>query len=159
MTAIYYNRLESTSSYVDNGTLCGVIYCVQDFDLSPFLSSTVKRRTILTKSHSLDDLIISQSSMNNECCPYSITECKEDMVDGNTAGVGQWLTSFSVSLSPDQIHPGKRPRAFAFIEHSGNSTVEGLDLSLPFDSPIERRRLPQRFLYWLRSVLSLARQC
>ena len=81
------------------------------------------------------------------------------MIDAHTAGVGQWSTSLNVSLSPDQIHPGKRPRAFAFIEYSGNRRVEGLDLPLPFDSVIVRRRLPQRFYYWLRSVLSLATQC
>ena len=160
MTAIYYNQLESTSSFVDNSTsLYGVIYCVQDFDLSPFLSSTVKRRTILTKSQSVDDLVINQSLMSKECCPYSFNECKGNMVDGGTAGVGQWWTSFNMSLSPDQILPGNRPRAFAFIEYPGNNTIEGLDLSMPFDSSIERRRLPRRFIYWLRNVLSLGRQC
>ena len=159
MTAIYYNRLESTSSFVDNSTLYGVIYCVQDFDLSPLLSSTVERRTILTKRKSVDDLVTSQSLMSKECCPYSFNECNENMVDGGTAGVGQWWTSFNMSLSPDQILPGNRPRAFAFIEYSGNSRVEGLDLSMPFDGSIERRRLPQKLIYWLRSVLSLGRQC
>ena len=120
---------------------CGVIYCMQAFDLSPYIalpSALEERETILieryrentlTHSQSMDEDLLKSITMS------SITEVDlHHQQEENLTVPFPWNTLWDVKIESTSVPDSKsryesRPRAYAFIDYNASHLLPGLDLA------------------------------
>ena len=142
---------------------CGVIYCMEEFDLSPYIALE-DRETILIERYRENTLTHSQSM--DEDLLKSITRSSITEVDlhhqqeENLTVPFPWNTLWDESTSVQEDNSSlldsnpSRSRAYAFIDYSATHILPGLDLSYSQISVTEViPRKNRNVLNWLKCRL------
>ena len=118
---------------------CGVIYCMEAFDLSPYITlssaleereTTLIERSSLTHSQSMDEDLFKSITTSSITKEVDLRHQQEEKLTVPFP----WNTLWDVKIESTSVPDSKsryesRPRAYAFIDYSATHILPGLDLS------------------------------
>ena len=121
---------------------CGVIYCMEAFDLSPYIALEERETTLikrsrdntLTHSQSMDEDLFKSIPTSSITTEVDLRHQQEEKLTVPFSWNTLWDESTSVqednsSLLDSNPRYESRSRAYAFIDYSASHILPGLDLS------------------------------
>ena len=145
---------------------CGVIYCMEEFDLGPYIALEDRETTLiersrentLTHSQSMDEDLLKSITTSSIATEVDLWHQEEE----NLTVPFPWNTLWDESTSAQEDNSSlldsnpSRPRAYAFIDYSATHILPGLDLSYTHSQISVTEVVPRKnrnVLNWLKCRL------